>query len=184
MLFAGGRGGSHSSYTADFGLAAGCLESQHRAPSTRPSWPRPAPSAPPPPAWLRGGMRACWAHRALRAVASPPFSAGGPALVPWMGAQGLKAQMQKPRKSERVSNTWPSTPRKREKEAILEHLLCARPQDGHLTNLAAFIFFLIFGQAHGTWKFPDRGSNLHPSSNPSRCSGICNPTGNSKYHLL
>lgn len=78
--------------------------------------------------------------------------------------------MQKPSKSERVSNTWPSTPRKREKEAILEHLLCARPQDGHLTNLTAFIFFLIFGQAHGTWKFPDRGSNLHPSSNPSCCS--------------
>ena len=44
--------------------------------------------------------------------------------------------------------------------------LCSKPP---CLSFYLFIFLLLFVHAHGTWKFPDQGSNPHHSSNPSCC---------------
>ena len=36
--------------------------------------------------------------------------------------------------------------------------------------LFSFFFFFFFGSTHGMWKFPGQASNLHHSSDLSRCS--------------
>ena len=37
-------------------------------------------------------------------------------------------------------------------------------------NIIYFGYILVLAHSHGMWKLPDRGSNLHHSSDPSHCS--------------